>query len=99
MDKAEVVSAPIPLMKCRFCKGDHWSMKCTLKDILQDKIETNVKETPAASAAQAGAGKSTYVPPSMRSGAAGAKFTGSKFDSGKSGFNNKGQQSCSVSAY
>ena len=31
-------------VKCRYCKGDHWSAKCPLKDILQDKInESNAK--------------------------------------------------------
>lgn len=40
-DKVENVSAPVPSMnviKCRFCKGDHWSAKCPHKDLLQDKI-------------------------------------------------------------
>jgi hypothetical protein len=40
----EAASAPIPLIKCRFCKGDHWSAKCPHKDLLQDKInETSAK--------------------------------------------------------
>ena len=37
----ETTSAPIPSMnviKCRFCKGDHWSAKCPHKDLLQDKM-------------------------------------------------------------
>ena len=40
----EAASAPIPLIKCRFCKGDHWSAKCPHKDLLQDKMnETAAK--------------------------------------------------------
>jgi len=87
-EKTETVSAPIPLIKCRFCKGDHWSAKCPLKDILQDKMDSKEAVNQAANATAAG-GKSTYVPPSMRGGntASSARF-GSKFDS-KGSFANK----------
>ena len=52
MDKVEPTATVIPSIKCRYCKGDHWSAKCPLKDILQDKInETSAKETAAAVAA------------------------------------------------
>jgi len=87
-EKTEAVSAPIPLIKCRFCKGDHWSAKCPLKDILQDKIDTKEAVSAAASQAASG-GKSTYVPPSMRAGASSTSKFGSKFDSSKGSFNNK----------
>lgn len=86
-EKTETVSAPIPMIKCRFCKGDHWSAKCPLKDILQDKIDSKEAVSSAANQAAAG-GKSAYVPPSMRSGASASNKFGSKFDS-KGAFNNK----------
>lgn len=88
-EKTETASAPIPMIKCRFCKGDHWSAKCPLKDILQDKIDS--KEAVTAAANQAAAGKTgSYVPPSMRSGATASSKFGSKFDSAKGGtFANK----------
>ena len=38
VDKSEPTATVIPSIKCRYCKGDHWSAKCPLKDILQDKI-------------------------------------------------------------
>lgn len=87
-EKTETISAPIPMIKCRFCKGDHWSAKCPLKDILKDKIDSKEAATAAASQAAAG-GKSAYVPPSMRSGASTSSKFGSKFDSGKGAFSNK----------
>ena len=34
----ESASVPIPLIKCRYCKGEHWTAKCPHKDLLQDKI-------------------------------------------------------------
>lgn len=91
-EKTETASAPIPMIKCRFCKGDHWSAKCPLKDILQDKIDSKEAAAAAAIAPAAGAGgKSTYVPPSMRAGASATSKFGSKFDTGKGGtFANKG---------
>lgn len=60
------------LMVCRTCgkKGDHWTSRCPYKD-LAPQTEAFV-DKPAASetsAAAAGSGKSTYVPPSMRAGA------------------------------
>lgn len=43
MEKIEVpAAAGLSLIKCRLCKGDHWSAKCPHKDLLQDKvIESN----------------------------------------------------------
>jgi translation initiation factor 3 subunit G len=60
------------LMVCRTCgkKGDHWTSKCPYKDLAQP-TETFVDSpsTADASSSVPGAGKSAYVPPSMRSGA------------------------------
>lgn len=89
-EKTETASAPIPMIKCRFCKGDHWSAKCPLKDILQDKIDSKEAAAAAAPAAGGAGGKSAYVPPSMRAGASSTSKFGSKFDTGKGGaFANK----------
>ncbi|KAJ4762467.1 Eukaryotic translation initiation factor 3 subunit G [Rhynchospora pubera] len=60
------------LMVCRTCgkKGDHWTSKCPYKDLAQPP-ETFVERpstADAASAAPGGAGRSAYVPPSMRGG-------------------------------
>ena len=93
MDKVEPTATVIPSIKCRYCKGDHWSAKCPLKDILQDKIDSKAESAAAAVATAAGGagGKSAYVPPSMRAGASTTSKFGSKFDSGKGGaFANKG---------
>jgi len=43
---------------CRYCSGNHWSMKCTNKDA-------------GTGGAGTGGGKSKYVPPSMRNGVEG----------------------------
>ncbi len=60
MDKVEPTATVIPSIKCRYCKGDHWSAKCPLKDILQDKInETSAKET-AAAVASGGSSNQAY---------------------------------------
>lgn len=83
-EKTETASAPIPMIKCRFCKGDHWSAKCPLKDILKDKIDAKEVAQPTATQTAAGS-KSAYLPPSMRAGASTSTKFGSKFDSGKGG--------------
>jgi translation initiation factor 3 subunit G len=44
-------------VKCRYCDGNHWSMKCTNKD--SAIIGTSIESTK---------GKSKYMPPSMRNG-------------------------------
>ncbi len=38
MDKTETAPMASVPVKCRLCKGDHWSAKCPHKDILQDKF-------------------------------------------------------------
>jgi len=91
VDKQEPTATVMPAIKCRYCKGDHWSAKCPHKDILQEKFEP--KETVTATA---GSGSQAYKPPSMRAGA-GAKFdSGKKFESGKSAFNNKDEYTIRV---
>lgn len=93
MDKVADMSAPVPSMnviKCRFCKGDHWSAKCPHKDLLQDKmVNEPVKETSAgggAGGSGVGAG-GAYKPPSMRAGASQASTAGKKPDYLKSSMN------------
>lgn len=88
VDKNEPSATVIPSIKCRYCKGDHWSAKCPLKDILQDKInESNAKDA-ASSVPSSGSTNQAYKPPSMRAGASGKFDPSKKFDS-KAGFNNK----------
>jgi len=72
-EKQEVSTAPVPMVKCRYCRGDHWSAKCPHKDLLLPMAE--MKESAASgkagtptSAAPGGAG-GAYRPPSVRSGA------------------------------
>ncbi|RNA38149.1 eukaryotic translation initiation factor 3 subunit G [Brachionus plicatilis] len=71
--------ASVSAIKCRLCKGDHWSAKCPHKDILEAKLaaEANQKET--AASASTGA----YVPPSRRPGANALTTAGKKVDFGK----------------
>jgi len=66
------------IVKCRVCKGDHWTTKCPYKDSLQplkdiedkEKAKDNVDAAPvpADMGSKAGAGGSKYVPPSLRGG-------------------------------
>ncbi|KAJ9101055.1 hypothetical protein QFC21_003273 [Naganishia friedmannii] len=60
---------------CRFCKGDHYTSKCPLKDTLEgagmgDMMGGDM--APADEGAGGGGMGSKYVPPSMRAGARGA---------------------------
>jgi len=83
------------IVKCRVCKGDHWTTKCPYKDSLQplkdieDKEKANVDGAPptpadmaskAAGAGAAGAG-GKYVPPSLRGGAGGTERRGETMNS------------------
>lgn len=83
--ETEKVGAPAPVaissIKCRLCKGDHWTSKCPHKDILEAKLanEANSKAE-ATTTGSAGA----YVPPSKRPGASAASTLGKKVDFGKS---------------
>eukprot|EP00795_Rhopilema_esculentum_P010748 gene10748-19535_t len=65
------------IVKCRVCKGDHWTTKCPYKDSLSslqqkeesDKAATQkdpARQAPVASAP--GGQPSKYVPPSLRGG-------------------------------
>jgi len=64
------------IVKCRVCKGDHWTTKCPYKESLQplkeiedkEKAKDNVDAPPMA-ADLSKAGGSKYVPPSLRGGA------------------------------
>merc|ERR1712142_1097943 len=67
------------IVKCRVCKGDHWTTKCPYKESLQplkdieekEKAKDNV-DAPAPMADMSKKGGSTYVPPSLRGGAGAA---------------------------
>lgn len=92
----EAASAPIPLIKCRFCKGDHWSAKCPHKDLLQDKLSEPSRENLAGGT---GSSNQAYKPPSMRSGApqsAGSR-PGTKFSDFGKGPGNKDDWTVRVS--
>lgn len=53
-------------LKCRICKGDHFTSKCPMKDYASASVTASVSSTPAA------AGKSTYTAPHLRNGASAA---------------------------
>jgi len=63
------------IVKCRVCKGDHWTTKCPYKESLQPlkDIEEKEKAKDVDAAPQmadlAKPGGSKYVPPSLRGGA------------------------------
>ncbi|PVU97370.1 hypothetical protein BB561_000588 [Smittium simulii] len=58
-------------IKCRLCKGAHFTSKCPYKDSLEPLEEANaaVDTASAAGRAMEGAQKSAYVPPHLRSNA------------------------------
>jgi len=70
------------IVKCRVCKGDHWTTKCPYKDSLQPLKEIEEKEKQAENmdstaamaveiASKSGGGSTVggkYVPPSLRGG-------------------------------
>jgi len=68
------------IVKCRVCKGDHWTTKCPYKESLQplkdiedkEKAKDNVDAAPQSlgDIGKPGAGGSKYVPPSLRGGGA-----------------------------
>lgn len=84
VDKMEANAAPVPSMnviKCRFCKGDHWSAKCPHKDLLS-------ANEPSKDAQSGGSGSGTaYKPPSMRAGVSQSTLAGKKPDYMKSSMN------------
>lgn len=90
-EKIEVAPLAVPaLIKCRLCKGDHWSAKCPHKELLEGRMsEQAAKEAstkPAAESSSAGAG-GAYKPPSLRAGAP-AAAAGKRFgDFGRSPMN------------
>lgn len=82
------------IVKCRVCKGDHWTTKCPYKDSLQPLKEIEEKEKQAengvdtsAMAAEiaaktgVGAGPTKYVPPSLRGGSDGKERRGETMSS------------------
>jgi len=68
------------IVKCRVCKGDHWTTKCPYKDSLQplkdiedkEKAKDNIDAPPNSMADMSkggpGGGGKSYVPPSLRGG-------------------------------
>jgi len=60
MDKGQV--------KCRYCKMDHWSLKCPYKDKLGELNLVDSQEASASSAAAERPAGGKYVPPSLRAG-------------------------------
>jgi len=87
-EKVEAPTAPVPMVKCRYCRGDHWSAKCPHKDLLlpmsemRDSSAAGPKPgTPGTTATAATGG--AYKPPSMRQGDSMGRGTGPRFDPGK----------------
>jgi len=68
------------IVKCRVCKGDHWTTKCPYKESLQplkdieekEKAKDNVDAAPPMADLASKPGGSKYVPPSLRGGAGAA---------------------------
>lgn len=66
------------IVKCRVCKGDHWTTKCPYKESLQplkdiedkEKAKDNVDGSAPPMADLNKPGGSKYIPPSLRGGAA-----------------------------
>ncbi|KAL6203322.1 hypothetical protein ACLB2K_027022 [Fragaria x ananassa] len=53
-------------VKCRYCKGEHWTSSCPHKHLFQD---TEASEVPVADTKAPEPGKTAYVPPRLRPGA------------------------------
>lgn len=75
-DAAEPPAALVPKIQCRYCKGDHWSTKCPLKEYYE-KLESG-KGGDSVDARRA------YRPPGMR-GDASDSAGGKKIDSSRGG--------------
>ncbi|EME38247.1 hypothetical protein DOTSEDRAFT_75720 [Dothistroma septosporum NZE10] len=72
-------------IKCRICSGDHFTTKCPFKDTMapegDDAAPADMPEGMGATSTGEGglgAGGSSYVPPHMRKGAAGASGGGER---------------------
>ena len=61
---------------CRYCGGNHWSMKCANKDTGGVGARGVGARGVGSGGVGSGGGKSKYVPPSMRNGAEGAGSMG-----------------------
>lgn len=63
-------------IKCRICSGDHWTTKCPFKDTMAPEGEAGAgdlaTDSPEPDVGGLGAGGSSYVPPHLRKGGAGA---------------------------
>merc|ERR1712168_187793 len=81
------------IVKCRVCKGDHWTTKCPYKDSLQplkeieekekqaENVDTSTMAAEIAAKTGVGAGPTKYVPPSLRGGADGKERRGETMSS------------------
>ncbi|CCU75953.1 unnamed protein product [Blumeria hordei] len=76
-------------VKCRICNGEHFTARCPFKDTMAPVGEENAVEASGGASdspegpGALGAGKASYVPPHMRSGAAAAagdRMGGGKYD-------------------
>lgn len=74
-------------IKCRICSGDHFTTKCPFKDTMaptgEDAAPADMDAVLGEDKGGLGAGGSSYVPPHMRKGAAGAgggERMGGKFE-------------------
>jgi translation initiation factor 3 subunit G len=73
-------------VQCRICKGEHFTAKCPYRDTLapMDEVGGSGAATPGREspdiAEPAAAGRSSYVPPHLRSGAARLTGPGSSMD-------------------
>jgi len=73
------------IVKCRYCKGDHWTTKCPYRDSLgplkdledkekgKDADAVAAAELAVAAAGTTGKGGVKYIPPSLRGGPGGSE--------------------------
>lgn len=78
-------------LKCRICKGDHFTSKCPMKDLVAPESGPAPGATAAAAADAGGAGGSSYVPPHLRGkgGAAAAGGAGATGPGGRPTFGDR----------
>lgn len=72
--KAQTKDVPVSAgtsLRCRHCRGDHFTAKCPLKDMMTSS-STAEPVDPSVSAAVGGAGKTGYLAPHLRNRAGGA---------------------------
>jgi len=75
-DKKKEAQMKNAKIKCRICSGDHWTTKCPFKETMAPEGEPGAgdlgTDSPEPGVGALGGGGSSYVPPHLRKGGAGA---------------------------